>query len=102
MSFGLQVFDAAGATIMDMQSTVARLIGTGTVSFAAGETGTKNIAIPGLLDTDKIIIRARSQSFTNYTTSITAGNLAITRALLGLAVQNLNASSHYILAFRTQ
>ena len=55
MSFGLEVFGASGALQFDTNSTMGRIISYGTVSWAAGASGSIAVTVAAMLSTDRVM-----------------------------------------------
>lgn len=97
MSFGMSVYDSSGSQIWDTSGILARLVGYGTISFAASEFTTKTITISGYLSTDIAVISNINNSNLRINVTLSAPNVSIQRiSALGGA-----ASSHLIQIFRT-
>jgi hypothetical protein len=58
MSYGIAVYDTVGSLVWDSDGILARLVGVGTVSFAAFEIAVKTITITGMIDSDELIVYA--------------------------------------------
>jgi hypothetical protein len=97
MSLGMSVYDSSGLEIWDTSGILARLVGYGTISFAALEFTTKTITITGYLSTDIVVISNINNSNVIMSVTLSAPNVSIQRTnSLGGA-----ASSHLIQIFRT-
>lgn len=58
MAQGIAVYDTSGQLVWDTNGILARLVGSGTASYVAFETGFKYVVISGMVDTDEIIVYA--------------------------------------------
>lgn len=83
MAYGAAVYDASGALIWDTDGILARLIGTGQISYIANETGTKTIQMPGLVSTDEVILSVVNSFFSQYTLSVSGEYISIIRGAGG-------------------
>lgn len=97
MSFGMSVYDSSGTQIWDTSGILARLVGYGTITFAASEYTTKTITISGYQSTDIAVISNINNSLVVTNITLSAPNVSIqrTRALGGAT------STHLIQIFRT-
>lgn len=98
MSFGLQLYTAAGVLGLDMQATLARVVGYGAITFALNEFSTKSVAIAGVSDADQLVIQSSGTQLVVYTVQRSPGNIEITRT----AAYQGKATTHFIIAVRMQ
>jgi hypothetical protein len=85
MTFGIQIYDSSSILRMDTDSTMGRIVGSGTASWAAGETGAKVVTISGLVSTDEVVFQVLDTVFSSFTTSISGTDITLTRGSPGSA-----------------
>jgi ABC-type spermidine/putrescine transport system permease subunit I len=98
MANGMAVYDASGSLIWDTAGILARVIGTGSISFSLNQYTTKTITISNLLSTDNIIVFTTDNQYCVYTVSSVGTSVSITRT----RAYGGYPSTYLILAVRTQ
>ena len=56
MSYGLKVWDASGAIVLDISDTVGLIVGYGSLSISSTQGTVQSASIPGAVASDKIFI----------------------------------------------
>lgn len=99
MSEGIAVYDTAGNLVWDTDGILSRIIGSGVVTYALFERGTKSITIPGMTDVDEIIIYdIQSDSPSVFVNIARSGDTVIFNKIVGPVLAA--GSSHKVLALR--
>lgn len=83
MSYGMAVYDSSGSVIWDTDGTLARVIGTASISPPINQTGTFTVTIPGLISTDTILVNVVGFPFAQFSVSISGENVSIIRTIAG-------------------
>lgn len=83
MSTGMAVYDSSGSVVWDTAGTLARIIGTASISPAINQTGTFTVSIPGLISTDTILVNVVGYPYVQFSVSTSGTNVSITRTIAG-------------------
>jgi hypothetical protein len=96
MSHGIQIYNSGGSLSYSTDDISFCMIGMYTFSFNSNEFGSKSVTIPGLLDTDYLLISDNGPLLFGVVLT-RAGQLVTvnrTSSLAGLP------STHYVVGFR--
>jgi hypothetical protein len=83
MSTGMAVYDDSGSVVWDTAGTLARIIGTASISPPINQTGTFTVSIPGLISTDTILVNVIGNPYVEFAVSTSGTDVSITRSIAG-------------------
>ena len=83
MAYGIKINDSSGNTQWDLTGILGRVVGITSVSYLAGQNGTKTVSVPGILSTDTAIISLSDNFITVVSISISGTNVVVNRSTTG-------------------
>lgn len=96
MSFGIEVYNSSGDTILSMDSVVGKVIGTGIINYPSNTLGQISVTISGLLVDDILSIQTDGNQACVFTISQSGEVVTINRT----AAYQGSATIYRIIALR--
>jgi hypothetical protein len=95
MTYGMQVSDASGTVVWDTSGILGRSVGTAVLTTGIGSSGSFNVTISGMIDTDELFVNISNSNAIQYTISRSGSTVTINQV-----TPPTQPTNYYLWAFR--